>query len=231
MKTTVLTLALFAACFSAQAQSAKTAAPATTTAPAGYTEQLGALVSDLMRTGDPAQLTELAAKLERAGAAAPTDWLPRYYRAYALTIAAFQSKENGAAKDQMLDQAEAALTQARKLHGDESELTTLQAYVYQARLRVSPMLRGQEYSGKVNVAVAEAKRLNPANPRPYLIGANNVYFAPAMFGGGAEAARPLYLEAKAKFEAFKPATPLAPSWGEQQLKAKLATYEATTAAK
>ena len=235
MKPTILTLAFIAACFGAQAQTAaatpRPATPASAAAPTGYAEQLGAIVNDVMHTGDPAELAALAAKLERAGAVAPTDWLPRYYRAYALLINVFQSKEDGDVRDKTLDQAEASLAQARKLHGDESELLTLQAYIYQARLGISPMLRSMKYSALVRETVEQAKKLNPANPRTALVEANNVYYTPSMFGGGAEAARPLYEAAKVKYAAAKVTNPLLPNWGERQLLGRLKTYETPTAAK
>jgi hypothetical protein len=241
MKKSLFTFALAAASFCAAAQPnagvsqpTPPAAPATTptaATPAGYADLLGATIKEVMNTGDAATLKALAAKLERAATVAPADWLPRYYQAYALLIHVFQSKENGDAKDATLDQAEAALAKARQLKGDESELLTLQAYIYQARLGISPMLRSMEYSQRVTEAVAQAEALNPANPRPYLVEANNVYYTPSMFGGGAEAAKPLYEEAKAKFAAFKPANALVPSWGERQLLGRLKQYDAATAAK
>jgi hypothetical protein len=101
----------------------------------------------------------------------------------------------------------------------------LQAYLYQARLSVSPMSRSMKFSPLVGETVARAKGLNPANPRAYLVEANNVYFTPKMFGGGADVARPLYDEAKARFAAFHPAMPLAPNWGEQQVLGRLKSYE------
>ena len=232
MKKLLFTLALAATGFSAAAQTkpVPAATTSTTAAPAGYAELLGATITQVMSTGDAAELQALAAKLERAATVAPADWLPRYYQAYALIISVFQSKENGDAKDKLLDQAEAALAQARQLKGDESELLTLQAYAYQARLGISPMLRSQKYSGMVDEALAQAQGLNPANPRAYLVAANNVYFTPKMFGGGAEAARPLFEQAKAKFAAFQPASPLAPNWGQRQLQGRLKQYEAPATA-
>ena len=232
MKTTILTLALAAASFAAVAQSkpgsatpaAASAAPTDT-----YSAMMAATIGDIMKTGDPTELKALAAKMERAATVAPADWLPRYYQAYSLLISVFNSKEDGDAKDKTLDQVDTALGQVRKLHCDESELLTLQAYAYQARLGISPMARSMKYSPMVNETVAQAKGLNPANPRAYLVGANNVYFTPKMFGGGAEAAKPMFDEAKAKFAAFKPANGLAPSWGERQLQGRLKQYEASTA--
>ena len=237
MKTALLNLALAAACFSATAQSSTPAAlpaasPAAVPAANSYAEQLGAIITELMNTGDPVQLVGIAAKLERASAVAPTDWLPRYYQAYALLINVFQSKEDGDVRDKTLDRAEAALAQARKLRGDESELLTLQAYIHQARLGVSPMMRAMKYSAMVRETVAQAKKLNPDNPRACLVEANNVYYTPSMFGGGADAAKPLYEAAKLKYAtAPKPTNALLPSWGERQLLGRLKTYETPTAAK
>jgi len=230
MKKLLFTLALAAASLGATAQTSRPAVAAAAT-PAGYTEQLGATIGQVMHTGDAAELQALAAKLERAAAAAPADWLPRYYQAYALVVSVFQSKENGAAKDKALDRAEEALAQALRLKGDESEVLALQAYLYQARLGIEPMARAQEYSAKVTEAVDRAEALNPANPRPYLVEANNVYYTPVAYGGGAAKARPLYEQAKAKYAAFQPASPLAPTWGQDQLLGRLKQYEPATAAK
>lgn len=236
MKTIVLTLALAAASLAASAQSQPAAsavkANATPTPADAYITLMSATITELMSTGDPVALKAVAAKLERAATVAPADWLPRYYQAYALVIAVFTSKEDGDAKDKTLDQAETRLGQARQLHGDASELLTLQAYLYQARLGISPMMRSMKYSELVGEAVAQAQALNPANPRPYLVEANNVYFTPKMFGGGAEAAKPLFEKAQAKFAAFVPAGPLAPNWGQRQLQGRLKQYETpATAAK
>jgi hypothetical protein len=229
MKKLLFTLAFAAASLGATAQT--TASPAVAAAaPAGYSELLGATVAQVMSTGDAAELQALAAKLERAAAVAPADWLPRYYQAYALVISVFTGKDAGAAKDKTLDQAEAALAQARRLKGDETEVLTLQAFLYQARLGVDPQLRAQEYSAKAKAAVAQAKALNPANPRPYLVEANNVYYTPAAFGGGPAAAKPLYEAANARFATFRPAGPLAPAWGQDQVEARLKTYATTAAA-
>ena len=236
MKTSLILFALAAASFSAAAQSAPVAAAApaaasspASAAPAGYADVMAATVKELHSTGDAALLRQIASKFERAGAAAPTDWLPPYYQSYALLLNCFQSKDEGDAKDKVLDQAEAALARARKLRGDESELLVLQAYIHQARLGISPMLRSMKCSGMVNEALAQAKKLNPANPRIYLVQANNLYFTPKMFGGGAEVAKPIYDEAKTRYAAFKPSTPLMPNWGERQLLGRLKTYEQPSA--
>ncbi|SHL11900.1 hypothetical protein [Hymenobacter psychrotolerans] len=230
MKKSLFVLALLAASFTTQAQAqAPKPAAAASAASDSYTTMLAATVQELMSTGDPAQLKQADARLERAAAVNGKDWLPRYYQAYARVITCFVSKEDGEIKDKYLDQAEAALAQARQLGGDESELLVLQAYIYQARLGVSPMLRSMKYSGMVNETLAQAKKLNAANPRIYLVQANNVYYTPAMFGGGADVARPLFEEAKKRFAAFTPASAAAPNWGERQVLGRLKAYETASA--
>ncbi|WP_083321995.1 hypothetical protein [Hymenobacter lapidarius] len=231
MKKHFLLLALAATSFSAAAQPAAgtPAAPAAASAPAGYTEMMAATIKELNSTGDPAQLKQLASKFERAGAAAATDWLPQYYQSYALLLTCFQSKEEGDVKDKYLDQAESRLGRARKLGGDEAELLVLQGYIHQARLGISPMLRSFKYSTLANEALAQAKKLNPANPRIYLVQANNLYYTPKMFGGGPEVAKPIYDEAKTRYAAHKPAHALLPNWGERQLLGRLKAYEAAGA--
>ena len=225
MKKSILLLALVAASFSASAQ--KTAAPKASTqaAPAGYSDMMAATIQELTSTGDPARLKEVGGKMERAAAVAPNDWLPKYYLAYGQIITCFVSKEDSDVRDKYLDQAEAALAQSRKLGGDESELLVLQAYLYQARLGVSPMMRAMTYPRMVEETLAKAKKINPANPRIYLVKANNAYYTPKMFGGGAEVAKPLYEEAKAKYAAFQPKSALAPNWGERQVLGRLKSYE------
>ncbi|PJJ61225.1 hypothetical protein [Hymenobacter chitinivorans] len=232
MKNTLLILALTAASFSAAAQqpAPKAVSAATTAAPAGYADLLAATITELNSTGDPAQLQQIVSKFERAAAAVPTDWLPQYYQAYGRLLVSFQSKESGDVKDKYLDQAEAALAQARKLGGEESELLVLQAYIHQSRLGISPMARSMKYSGLVKEALAQAKKANPANPRIYLVEANNLYFTPKMFGGGADVAKPVYDEAQARYAAFKPANALVPNWGERQLQSRLKAYAAQPAA-
>ena len=45
---------------------------------------------------------------------------------------------------------------------------------------------------------------------------------PADFGGGAEAATPIFKTAREKFSAFEPATALSPNWGKEQNDAEMA---------
>jgi hypothetical protein len=221
---TLLTLALAASVFTtARAQTTVAAAAVKTTAPAAdsYTTLLAATIAELFQTADVPAAQRALDKLSRAAVARPADWLPRYYLAYGAARQAYLGGDADA-KDAALDRAQLDLDRARQLPGaDQAELYCLQAYLHQARIMVSPMARGMKFTAKVHEALAAAEQANPANPRIYYLRGNDYYYRPAMFGGGAEAARPHYLKAKEAFAAFRPASGLAPSWGEQQTLALL----------
>lgn len=76
--------------------------------------------------------------------------------------------------------------------------------------------RGVEYMGIMNRALEEAIRLNPENPRSYYLRAITVLNMPENFGGGAKIAKPIFEEAKLKFNAFQPKTSISPNWGKEQ---------------
>lgn len=217
---TLLTLALAATlCTTAQAQTASVAEVKTTADT--YTTLMAATITELFQTEDVPAAQRALDKLSRAAAARPADWLPRYYLAYGAARQAYLGGEADA-KDAALDRAQLDLDRARQIPGaDQSELSCLQAYLHQARIMVSPMARGMKLTGKVHEALAAAEAANPANPRIYYLRGNDYYFRPAMFGGGAQAARPHYAKAQAAFAAFTPASELSPKWGERQTQALL----------
>ncbi|MBC8083135.1 MAG: hypothetical protein H7Z21_07980, partial [Hymenobacter sp.] len=99
------------------------------------------------------------------------------------------------------------------------------AYLYQGRIMVSPMTRALKYTTLVGESLGQAEQANPQNPRVYLVRGNDLNFRPKLFGGGAEAARPHYEKARLCFDAFKPASSIAPYWGKGQLAGILKQYE------
>ena len=239
MKITVLTLALAAASFAASARSqpvvlasaSRPAAAGPPAAPHAFTALMTAIIAEQSAANTAADVQATLAKLERAVAAAPAAWEPRYYQARAYLKMGFGGKADDA-RDKSFDQAEAALNAAKILAGaDQAELLIMQAYVLQGRIMVSPMTRGVVYTGRVQEALGQAKALAPNNPRVYLLLANDLFYRPAFFGGGAEKARPLYERAKALFGTFRPATALSPTWGEKNADSALAQMNAPTAGK
>jgi len=166
------------------------------------------------------QYLKCANQFERIAMAEKTQWLPFYYSSYALVVMSFDEPDGGE-KDLILDRAQQLLDQALELAPDESELHVLQAFLYPSRILVDPMGRGMLYMEKMFVSLGTAKALNPDNPRIYFMEGVNKLNLPSSMGGGAEVAKPLLEEAKAKFAAFHNEDPLWPGWGEDATQAEL----------
>lgn len=157
----------------------------------------------------------LANAFERIASAEKDEWLPNYYHAYAnvqLALAAMQKQETDKIEP-LLDKAQASLDKAKALKHDECEVLTLQGYIYMGRIWPNPMVYGAMYGPKAGAEWEKAIKANPNNPRPYSLQAQNTYFTPEFFGGGAEAALPYFQKAAEQFESFKPESSIHPNWG------------------
>ena len=79
-----------------------------------------------------------ASQFERIATAEKSKWLPFYYGANSLIIMSFDETD-GDEKDLILDRAQLLLDHAFELEPNESELFTLQAFLYPSRIMVDPM--------------------------------------------------------------------------------------------
>jgi hypothetical protein len=141
-------------------------------------------------------------------------WLPLYYVAYCYLNTVF-TEEPAENVDMILDKANAYIDKARELSPENDEIEVLQGWIYQGRIMVDPMGRGQLYSQKAAESFGKAKNINPDNPRVYFLTGQNVMYTPEMFGGGKEAACPYFIEAAEKFKGFKPESSISPNWGRE----------------
>ncbi len=170
---------------------------------------------DTARTAESWQ--KAANHFERIAQSEPGDWLPGYYQAYShmmLAVVKMQAQEL-AACNAHLDQAQAALDAAKALAPQESEIVALQGYIYQGRIWENAMVKGAEYSPKVQQALQTAIALDPANPRPYYLLGQQLLYTPEFYGGGAKAALPWLEKAAERFEAYQAPSSLHPRWGQQ----------------
>jgi hypothetical protein len=143
------------------------------------------------------------------------EWLAPLYAALSYTLASYFDSDV-TKKDALCDKAQVYIDSANMRHPDIAELTSLQAFLYQARIEVSPKERGLEYALKADAQIKKAETANPNDPRAYFLYAMNVFYTPEIFGGGPKKALPLFEEAALKFENFVPKYPFSPHWGKQQ---------------
>lgn len=143
-------------------------------------------------------------------------WLPYYYASYLCIITSYAdtTKSN---KDGHLDEAVKYITIADSLQPNESEIYVLKGMILQARLQVDPMNRYMKYGQEMSTAFQKAQGLDPTNPRPDYLMAMNLYYTPAQFGGGPQAAKPMFESALKKYNEFVPKDEIMPNWGKQQV--------------
>lgn len=173
---------------------------------------------DTLRNAD--DLLALGAAFERIADAEKTKWQPYYYAALAQVNAGLMmsmQKPEAAKTDPLADKAEAMLNKADALSPNNSEVYVVKKMIATLRMMADPMNRYMTYGPAGEQALQTAQKLNPENPRIYLLQGQDKFFTPEQFGGSKEEAKKLFAESAKKFEAFKPASGIDPVWGRPTL--------------
>ncbi|MFT3827571.1 MAG: hypothetical protein QM731_26855 [Chitinophagaceae bacterium] len=186
---------------------------------AAYVSAIEAQLKVLDTATSGATLTSLADKFEQIG----QGWEAYYYAAYC-NITLLNTIADRSTTDPIIDKAEKQIKQAATLSPDNAEIAIVQAMVIYSRVLVNPTDRWTSLN-EGDSYLAKAKKLDPANPRPYVIEARVKANTPEMLGGGVDAAKTALDSCFAKLKTFQPANSIAPRWGEglaKRLKEKIA---------
>ncbi|MEP7170404.1 MAG: hypothetical protein ABI855_13620 [Bacteroidota bacterium] len=154
---------------------------------------------------------------ERIANAEKKEWLPDYYNAYANLMIGMKQTEN-AKKDEYLDKAEALINKADEISKDNSEINAMHAWIVSMKISVDPMNRGMKLGMQSGMLTETAMKLDPENPRPYLLKGMGAMYTPEQYGGGKDKALPILEKAVEKFSKFKPTSSIMPKWGEERAK-------------
>ena len=187
---------------------------------AKYTKAMEPLVAALDTTWNYDGLLALANSFQRIADAEKTQWLPYYYAAYCNVKAGYtimRTEPSAAKLDPHSDKGETLINQAEALSKDNSEIWLVKKQIATLRLSADPMSRYMQYGPISTEALATAKRLNPENPRIYLLEGQDKYYTPEQFGGSKKEAAELFALSKQKFATFKPESSIAPHWGMKEL--------------
>lgn len=140
-------------------------------------------------------------------------WEAYYYGAYAkLTVSYLLSDEKQ--RDGMIDQAEVDLNKAREFRKvADDELSVMDAYVANARIAVNGGSRWRKYGAIFDAKLEEAKKVNPNNPRIYLLKGQSLFHTPKAFGGGPKKALPYFEKAASYFASDSKDGLKKPHWG------------------
>jgi hypothetical protein len=164
-------------------------------------------------------LIDLANSFERIGDAEKTQWLPYYYAALCQVNAGYTQggtnvmSGNAAKTDPFAAKAEGLLNKAEALSKDNSEIFVVRKMIASLRMMGDPMNRYMTYGPEATAALETAKKLNPENPRVYMLEGQDKFFTPEQFGGSKTEAKSLFETAMKKFETAKPESSIHPGWG------------------
>jgi hypothetical protein len=168
---------------------------------------------------------DLANNFIRIGDAEKTQWLPYYYAAFCDVVSALTEKDN-TKKDALADKATELISKAETILGKEnSETDVIKSMIATAHMTVDPQSRYMTYASQIKENIEKAKALDPTNPRPYLLEAQNKFYTPEQFGGGKEVAKASFDKANDLYNSFKPESDLSPTWGKTTLDYFLAQYK------
>jgi hypothetical protein len=213
MKKTILMAAIIFFASFAYAQSAK------------YTSAMKDNISQIDSLMAKGNYADLANNFTRIGDAEKTQWLPYYYAAYCTALQALMEKDNSK-KDALADKANELNNKAETVFGKEnSETANIKSMIATAHMTVDPQSRYMTYGKAVSENIKKSEALDPTNPRPVLMEAQNKFYTPAAFGGGKDAAKPLFDKAQELMNHFKPESDLSPTWGKITLDYFLSQYK------
>jgi hypothetical protein len=156
---------------------------------------------------------DLYTQFEQLYAVNKTNWLIPYYAGMTKSIMCLLKIGD---RDALANDALLWIGRAKSIMAND-EVYCAESLAYTAKMSVNPALRWLTYEGKVKNALSLAKKLNPNNPRAYLLEANIQQKLPFIFGGGCKSAKPLIQKAELCFNAQAKVSSVEPSWGIQSL--------------
>ena len=135
-------------------------------------------------------------------------------------------EKDNSKKDAIADKAKTFVDKAEAILGKEnSETDVIKSMIATSHMTVDPQSRYATYGAEISEQLQKAKSLDPTNPRPLLIQAENTFYTPQQFGGGKDAAKPILDQAKTLSDNFKPETEISPNWGKPALMYFLSQYK------
>lgn len=183
---------------------------------AQMTSQSKALESAVMQfnqLGKTPSYRQVYIQFEQLYAADKTNWLIPYY---ASILNARMCLLKMGDREQLANAALLWISRAKLIEVND-EIYCAESMANTAKMSINPALRWFIYEDKIKKPLQLAKKLNPSNPRVYLLEANIQYKLPGLFGGGCKATKPLILKAEQYLNTQGTTAVVYPTWGRQAL--------------
>ena len=178
-----------------------------------HTKALESAVIQFNKTNSPSSYIQLFQQFEQLYAVDKTNWLIPYYAGMTKSLMCLLKMGD---RDALANDALLWVGRAKSIMPND-EVYCAESLAYTAKMSVNPLLRWLTYEGKIKKALSLAKKLNPNNPRVYVLEANIQQKIPYIFGGGCNSVKPLIQKAELCFNIQTKPNSVEPSWGFQSL--------------
>ena len=160
--------------------------------------------------------TAQANDFARIGDKEKTLWQPYYYAALSIIKKGreLMQKNQVAQLDDVAKEAQNYIDKAEALSPNNAEIFILKKMNHGLKMMVNPMERWQTEGQAAQVALNEAKKLDPENPRISILEAEDLYYTPEQFGGSKSKGIELFKKALEQFKTYKIKSSVDPNWGQ-----------------
>jgi hypothetical protein len=181
--------------------------------PPNQSKVLESAVMQFNQANNPNSYKQLYLQFEQLYSVDKTNWLIPYYAGMTKSIMCLLKMGD---RDALANDALLWVARAKAIEVND-EIYCAESLAYTAKMSVNPALRWFTYEGKIKNTLSLAKKLNPSNPRAYILEANIQQKLPFIFGGGCKSAKPLIQKAELFISNQNRANSIEPSWGIQSL--------------
>ncbi len=162
------------------------------------------------------EYTAQANDFARIGDKEKTLWQPYYYAAFSIIKKGrtLMQQNQLSQLDDVAKEAQNYIDKAEALSPNNAEIFILKKMNHGLKMIVNPMERWQTEGQAAQVALNEAQKLDPENPRITILEAEDLYFTPEQFGGNKQKGIELFKKALEQFKTYKIKTSIDPNWGQ-----------------
>lgn len=153
-------------------------------------------------------------KFESLSNSYPHEWLPPYY---ASIVKARMSILKLGDREVISDEAISWAARSKKIQVND-EILCAESLANSAKMSISPMRRWLSYESRIQHPLKLAKKINPNNPRIYVLEASIIQHLPGLFGGGCKGALPIAKKAEKLLEEQGSNRGNLPRWGIKSIK-------------
>lgn len=152
-------------------------------------------------------------KFERLSNAHPKEWLAPYYAAILKSKMCISKMDN---PDVLADEALYWIGKCKTIQVND-EILCAESMANTAKMSVHPSFRWLKYEDRIKHPLQLAKKINPSNPRIYVLEANLEFKMPGIFGGGCKKALSIARKAEKLLTEQGVRANNLPHWGMQSI--------------